>query len=179
MVDALGRPVAPLGSWYTRVMKEKEVSLAHLDLAYLGQFVGQAANEAVRQELERRGMPHLRPSHGYLVQRLLEGPQTVSDLARQLGITQQAVSKSVGELEAAGYVGVVAGDDARVRLISLSAKGRRSVTTTRAIRAKLDAELARTLGAARHRAAKAALVEALEALGGAETVRTRRVRPST
>lgn len=179
MGDTLTRPVAPRGSWYTRGMKEKEVSLAQLDLAYLGQFVGLAANEAVLRELERLGMPHLRPSHGYLVQRLLEAPQAIGDLARQLGITQQAVSKSARELEALGYVQVAPGEDARVRMVSLSPEGRRCVATTRAVREKLDARLARTLGAARHRAAKAALVEALEALGGAETVRSRRVRPPT
>ncbi len=158
-------------------MEENDVALESLDLAYLGYFVGLAANEAVLHELERRGMPHLRPSHGHLVQRLLQGPRAVTGLAQQLGISQQAVSKSVGELEAAGYVSVSRGSDLRVRIVALTAKGRRSVTVTRSLREKLDAKLARNLGAARHRAAKAALIDALTALGGAETVRARRVRP--
>ena len=64
--------------------------------------------------------PDIRYSHGFLFQQLVEGPRPVGEVATNLGVTSQAVSKMVRELEALGYVTRVADpDDARVRRVGV------------------------------------------------------------
>ena len=133
--------------------------------------------EAVRR-LHAAGFADLRTAHGFLVQHVVEGPRPVGEIAERMGVTQQAVSKSVGELVATGYLERTADPaDARVRLVGLSARGRDAVATTRRIRADVEAELARALGAERAAALHDAALAALEWAGGGDAVRARRVLP--
>lgn len=148
-----------------------------LDLGHLALFVGQAANQWVLAKLETEGFRALKPSHGYLVQHLLAGPRAVGELARLLGVTQQAVSKSVQELEAAGYVTIAPGADARVRRVELSERGVEAVDAARRCRKRLEQRLRRACGADAFGQAKIALKHALSELGGLEAVRARRIRP--
>ena len=90
-------------------------------------------------------------------------------------MTSQAVSKSVRELEALGYVERWSDPaDGRVRRVALTDKGRAVLEAGRAIRAALNAELAEALGAERVEAAAATLKAALEARGAMGLVRARR-----
>jgi len=149
-----------------------------LDLGLAGLFAGQAIAEAVRRRVEARGYLGLRFAHGFLVQRLVEGEQSIAALAATLEVTQQAVSKTVSELERLGYVRRRPDPrDARVRLVALTDRGRAAVEATREERAAVEAELRDALGARRVAAATRVLREALDHHGGAEAVRTRRVRP--
>ena len=67
---------------------------------------------------DARGFTGLRFSHGFLVQRLVEAEQAIAALAAALEVTQQAVSKTVAELEGLGYVRRRPDPrDARVRLV--------------------------------------------------------------
>lgn len=150
---------------------------AALDLLQLAQLAGMAANQAVRARLEARGFGGLRDSHGFIVQHLLRAPHSISELAAQLGITQQAVSKSVAELARNGYVQDVRTDDARVRKLRLSPRGRAAVQAVRSHRAELDAELSAATGATAYAHAKQVLLEALERLDALEAIRQRKVRP--
>jgi DNA-binding MarR family transcriptional regulator len=154
-----------------------ELIFEDLPLSYLAQFVGAAAGERVLGELGKRGYSAVRPSHGYLIQHLLGGPRSITELAELLGVTQQAVSKSVGELSRAGYLKPVQSSDARVRRIALSARGLACVETTRDARKKLEAELSATLGKRRFEQTRRALVRLVEHLGLADDVRLRRIRP--
>ncbi|HKE79485.1 MAG TPA: hypothetical protein VKB54_09265, partial [Solirubrobacteraceae bacterium] len=56
------------------------------------------------ETLERLRIEHpdVRYSHGFLFQQLVEGPRAVGEVAENLGVTSQAVSKMVRELEALG-----------------------------------------------------------------------------
>lgn len=153
-------------------MKETELLLGHLAL-----FVGQAVDSWVLATLERSGFSGLRVSHGYVVQRLLTGPQSVTTLAKDLGVTQQAASKVVAHMAALGLVVNVASDDARQRRIALSARGQATVTAARRARARVEHRLEQKLTAKRKAAAEQVLREALELLGGTQAVRQRRVRP--
>ena len=152
---------------------------AELELTQLAFLVGSAANAWVLEQLNRDGFGALRQSHGYLVQHLLAGPRAVGELAGLLGVTQQAVSKSVAELEAAGMIETVPSEDARVRRVKLSRRGEESVRATRALRRKLEKRIARRSGDAALAAAKQVLAVALEEVGGTEAVNKRRVRPPT
>jgi DNA-binding MarR family transcriptional regulator len=118
-----------------------------LDLASALSLAGSAVDRHVLQRLHDDGFPELRVGHGYVVQRLLVGPHTVTELAAGLGVTQQAVSKSVAEMVAAGLLDRVADPhDARRRPLVLSARGRAAVAAARAARADVERDLARATG---------------------------------
>lgn len=153
------------------------VDLRDLPLSYLAQFVGAAANERVVRDLEAEGHGAQRSSHGYVVQHLLAGPRNASEVAKLLGVTQQAASKTMLEMERAGYLRQVADPDARVRRVELTERARESVAAARASRARLETELRKLLGKVAFEATRASLVRVVERLGMAEDVRQRRVRP--
>ncbi|MBX7101225.1 MAG: MarR family transcriptional regulator [Myxococcaceae bacterium] len=144
---------------------------ASLDLGYLAQFLGDAVNAEVLKAL---GNARLKVSHGYVVQHLLGGPRSIGELAGLLGVTQQAVSKTVREM--GPLVKPAPSDDRREHRVALSARGLATVQATRAHRQGLDRRLRKRLGDRRVDAARALLLEALELLGGLDDVRHRRVR---
>ncbi|MFO0672007.1 MAG: helix-turn-helix domain-containing protein [Polyangiaceae bacterium] len=149
-----------------------------LDVGTLALFVGQAFVDEVRRRVEAKGLSGLRVSHGYVIQHLVTSPRTISELATRMGVTQQAASKSVAELEALGYVERrVAPEDARVRTVALSARGEEAVRAARAARSALERELARRHGDDAIRRARRLLADLLTDLGGVPSVRARRVRP--
>jgi DNA-binding MarR family transcriptional regulator len=152
---------------------------AELEITQLAFLVGSAANSWVLEQLKKDGASAIRQSHGYLFQHLLGGPRAIGELAGLLGVTQQAVSKSVAELEAAGMVENVPSQDARVRRIKLSSRGEETVRATRALRRKLERRIARRCGDAALATTKQILALALEEVGGTEAVSKRRVRPPT
>jgi DNA-binding MarR family transcriptional regulator len=149
-----------------------------LGLGLVALFAGQAIAEAVRRRLYARGFGGLRFSHGFLVQRLVEDEQPIAALAAALEISQQAVSKTVSDLERLGYVRRRPDPrDARVRLVSLTDRGRAAVAAAREERAAVEAELRERLGPRRVAAATRVLHEALDLHGATAAVRARRVRP--
>jgi DNA-binding MarR family transcriptional regulator len=152
-----------------------DLDLATLDLGYLAQFVGQRINELQLEKLAAGGYGDLRVSHGYVVQHLIGGPRTITELAGLLGVTQQAASKTVAELAELGYVDSAPGEDKRARAITLSPRARAALAVARRFRAGLERRLVARHGAALARA-KVLLTTVLEDLGGAPAVRARRIR---
>ncbi len=148
------------------------------DLVLWTQLLGEVLNA---QMLERLAVEHprIRYAHGFLIQQLVDGPRPVGEIAENLGVTSQAVSKSVRELEGLGYVGRSPdAADGRVRRVALTDRGQAVLEAGRAIRAELNAELEAALGAERVAAAAGTLRAALEARGAMPAVAARRVRPS-
>lgn len=148
-----------------------------LPLSHLAHFVGLAANRQLLGELRQAGFADVRESHGFLIQHLLRGPHSVGELSTLLGVTQQAVSKSVAELTSAGYLESTPGRDARVRLVQLSERGHACVLCSRKLRDKLERRLEKALGKERAQQTRQALALALEALGGVDAVKQRRLKP--
>ncbi|HLU53877.1 MAG TPA: MarR family transcriptional regulator [Pseudonocardia sp.] len=149
-----------------------------LDFAVVAQLAGLALTERTLDRLHARGHTALRVAHGYLFQHLVEGPVSIGALAERLGVSQQAVSKTAAELNAAGYVRYrTDAGDRRVRRVELTERGHAAVRDAREIRAELVGELAERLGADRVESARRTLLAALELAGGAAAVRRRRVRP--
>jgi DNA-binding MarR family transcriptional regulator len=68
-------------------------------------------------------------------------------------------------------------DDARARLVGLTARGRGVIVAAREQRAALAGELAERLGERRVDDARQLLLDVVAALGGEAAVRGRRVRP--
>lgn len=148
-----------------------------LDTGTLALFVGFAAAAAVQDELAALGLGDLRFSHGYVFQHLIEGEPTIGELAAKLGLTQQAASKSIAELERLGYTERVPDPaDARARRVRLTARGHHAITTTRQLRAALENRLTETCGQDRLSEARSVLTELLDALGGTAAVRHRQIR---
>ncbi|HKP56564.1 MAG TPA: winged helix-turn-helix domain-containing protein [Polyangiales bacterium] len=150
---------------------------AALDLLQLGLFAGMAANQKLRERLAASGVRGVRDSHGFIIQHLLRGPHSASELAELLGISQQAVSKSLAELARWKLVQPAPSDDRRVRKLRLSARGRAVVTTSRTLRRELEAELIDACGEQAYAQAKSVLLTALDALGALPAIRERKLRP--
>jgi len=135
-------------------------------------------DDAVLRALASAGLHGLRQGHGYLVQRLLVGPATATELAGDLGVTQQAVSKALKELLDLGYAEPVPdATDRRRRPVALSAAGRRAVEVARETRAGIDQRVRAVVGPERFEAARSVLLAGLDALEVGDRVRRRAVRP--
>jgi DNA-binding MarR family transcriptional regulator len=88
------------------------------------------------------GMPGYRPRFSPVVRALVTlGPVPISDLARAIGVTHSAASQTVAQMAARGFVALRPGEDARQRVVRLTAKAR-------ALLPKVDAEWAATASAA-------------------------------
>jgi DNA-binding MarR family transcriptional regulator len=153
------------------------VELSQLDLGTLALFVGQACGDEVQSVLARRGFDDVRVSHGYVFQHLVEGPRPITELARRLEVSQQAVSKTVAEMVRLGYV-ELSGDeaDARRKQVGLSKRGKAVIEAARRARAAQEARLERRFGAAELARCRRLLATILDGLGGTDAVRNRRVR---
>ena len=129
------------------------------------------------QSLEGTGLRH---SHGYVVQRLIVAPATATEIAADLGVTQQAMSKAVKELVALGIVEFVPhASDKRSRPVRLTESGRQAVETSRKTRRAIDQRIRGALGDQHFDQALEALTTIIEALGLDSAVRRRMVPPPT
>jgi DNA-binding MarR family transcriptional regulator len=147
---------------------------ATFDLATLASLASAAANARLLDELHGAGFEGIRTSHGYVIQLLVDEEPTVGELADRLGVSQQAASKSVVELEGLGIVERRTDPrDSRARRVALTPRGRELLETTRVLREALEQQLPGDL-----RPAKAALVALLTESGGLEAVAARRARPA-
>lgn len=149
-----------------------------IDLATLAWLAGASANEYLLAAI--RGSTHskIRNAHGYVFQHLLTRSRTVGELASLLGVTQQAASKVVLELEELGYVKRLADSaDSRVRNVALTARGVGVVQRARAERSRLEARLVKQFGREAVDDARRVLVHLLDVTGGGDAVKARRVKP--
>jgi DNA-binding MarR family transcriptional regulator len=155
-----------------------DVDLGTLDLATTSWLAGSAANDYLLAAVRSAGHPHLRISHGYVFQRLIEAPQTIGEIADGLGVTQQAASKAVGELIELGYLDTLAdARDRRVRRVALSARGENAVSSARQARQQLEGLILSEVGEDAVATARSVLGALLKRAGGFEAARRRRVRP--
>jgi DNA-binding MarR family transcriptional regulator len=96
------------------------------DLVLWTQLLAESLNAWMLDELRARGHAELRYAHGFLFQQLVEGPRAVGEVAADLGVTSQAVSKTARELEGLGYVRREPDPaDARAVRVVSTARGRR------------------------------------------------------
>ena len=148
-----------------------------LDLGYLSLFLGLRVNQLVMERMRAAGFQQVRESHGYLIQHLIESDRTITDLARRMEITQQATSKAVAELVTLGVLELVVGSDRREKTVRLSNRGWTLVRLGRRARRGIERRLIRTAGREEYGQAKSVLTACLDALGGTERVRSRRILP--
>src|SRR6478735_7885980 len=148
------------------------------DIGLLTLAVAGGVTGRIRERLEAAGFDDVRDSHGYVVQGLLAGDTTVTALAARLGVSAQAVSKSVTELERAGYVRRGRDtEDRRARPLRLTARGEALVDASRRARQAVARDLARWLGTRDQAELVRLLQHAAEHFGGLDALTARRLRP--
>lgn len=157
------------------VVESSSIDLNQLDLGYLAFFLGRRVNELVVSGLMRAGFTQVRESHGYVVQHLIERDRSITELARRMGVTQQAASKMTAEMIKLGILEAKTAPDRRARVIQISNRGWESIRYSRRTRARIDRRLATLIGAKNYQPMKACLVECLTELGGVQAIRSRRV----
>jgi DNA-binding MarR family transcriptional regulator len=149
------------------------------DVNLLSQLVFTATTKRVVTDLAAAGFDDLRPSHGYVFQGLLAGDSTITQLAQRLGVSAQAVSKRVAELDAAGYlVRRPDGTDGRARSVEITARGRAMLAKVRESQDAVAEEIVAHLGARDAAELDRLLRSLLDLYGGVDVIADRRIRPS-
>src|SRR5215831_2820794 len=80
-----------------------DFDLAEADLSLAALFAGWAMADELQRRLAADGFTDARFADGVIFQHLVGEPLTIGGLADRLGVTQQAASKSVLDLERRGY----------------------------------------------------------------------------
>lgn len=159
-------------------MSDGPLVAAEDDIGLLCLVVANGFSARVLRQLATAGFGDTRFSHGFVVQGLLAGDTTVTQLAERLGISVQAVSKTVKEMESLGYVARTPdANDRRAARLALTAKGRANLAASRKARADVVSSLKKALGKKRSRDLTELLRLAATEFGGLESLATRRVRP--
>ena len=147
------------------------VRLDHAKNASTLQLLFKAARlideEALRRVGERPGRPRLRRSHTTLFPHIdLEGTR-VTDLAERVGVTKQAVSQLVDDLEAMAVLErVVDPDDARARRVCFTSLGRAGLLDGLAVLGALEDEYAAKVGSGRMKQLRRTLVSLIDQIEG-------------
>ena len=115
---------------------------------------------------------------GYVFQHLIEQPLAVSDLARRLGVTQQAASKQVADLKRRGLVSKKRDPaDGRSSLVSLTARGERAIESSRRARSNIAMDLCTSLDEPTYQALVTQLAKLSDEIGAIQHLMDRNVRP--
>ena len=134
--------------------------------------------DEVQRRLAGQGFGDLRFNDGVVIQHVLAAPLSITALAERMGVTQQAASKAVADLERRNLVRREPDpDDARTKLLHLTEHARDAVEATRTLRKDLQEELLAEYGADRVEEARKLLASVIGRYGGGDAVRGRRVRP--
>ncbi len=135
--------------------------MADPDLARLLLEAHRALGAELVASLDERGYPDARPGHATVFLHIDRRSGTrLTELARRARITKQGMMLVVDDLEERGYVRRVPDpDDARAKVVRLTAKGRRYVAEGRRAVAALEQRTRRELGERRYETLRGALEE--------------------
>ncbi|MFI9326131.1 MarR family winged helix-turn-helix transcriptional regulator [Kitasatospora sp. NPDC052868] len=114
--------------------------------------------DELHERIAHEGHPDLRPMHGFVFQAIGPHGTTAVELGRRLGVSKQAAGKTVEQLEALGYVERGSDpDDARRKVVRLTARGTDCLHRSARIFDELRAEWSALLGEQNLRALEADL----------------------
>ncbi|WP_410592094.1 MarR family winged helix-turn-helix transcriptional regulator [Amycolatopsis sp. lyj-23] len=154
------------------------VESTSLDLSLTALFAGWAMTDEVQRRLAARGFGGLRFNDGVVFQHVLAAPLSVTALAERMGVTQQAASKAVADLEHRGLVRREPDPaDGRTKLLHLTEHALAAVEATRVLRQELQEELVAEHGTERVEDARTLLAAIIGRYGGGDAIGARRVRP--
>lgn len=122
----------------------------------------QSRSDWVEQRLNanaaRNGYGDITPAMGRLLAQLLVRPMGLSELARRLAVSRQAVHKLAGEAAQLGYVEFIgSAQDARARLLRFTDKGWRMAESAERQLDAIESEITARIGARRMAQLKAIL----------------------
>jgi DNA-binding MarR family transcriptional regulator len=150
------------------------------DLVLLLQACSAALGDRVLADVRRKAGNAVRFNDGYVFQHLVPGPLSVSELARRLGVSQQAASKQVADLEHRDLVRRRPDpDDGRASLVELSRRAWRAIEAARASRAAIAEEVAGLMGERPMKALLDGLARISDHTGAAELLDRRSLRPES
>lgn len=146
------------------------VDVSEPDLARLLLEAHRALGSQLVATMDERGYPDSRPGHAAVFIHIDRRSGTrLTELARRARMTKQGMMLVVDDLEGRGFVRRVPDpEDARAKVVRLTAKGRRYVAEGRRVLAAVEAHARRELGDRRYETLRDAL-EQLVDLGGEET----------
>ena len=129
------------------------------DLARMLLEASRALGAEVVASLDERGFPDARPGHAAVFMHIDRRWGTrLTDLARRARMTKQGMMLLVDDLENRGYVRRVPDpEDARAKVVRLTARGRRFVAEARRAVAAVEARSRRELGDRRYEALRDSL----------------------
>lgn len=117
-------------------------------------------DEALQAGLRRHGWSDITRSQSLILSNVAFGVRRASVLARNLGVTRQAVSQMLNEMERKGLIAMSADpDDGRAQLVGFSAKSQKIRDDAMGVLSEIEDQLGAKLGRKRF----AALTEALAA----------------
>jgi DNA-binding MarR family transcriptional regulator len=117
------------------------------DLAILVVGAARVVADRLGDAVVRSGIDDMRAPFGYVIRALADGDRTLTELAGLLGVSKQAAIKVVDEMEARGFLArQTQSDDRRVKLLHLTAKGRKVRRAALAESHKLERELRAATG---------------------------------
>lgn len=134
----------------------------------LGQLLLRAArlyDTEARRRVAASGRGELRSAHARLFPHIDWQGTRITELASRVGATKQAVGQTVAELEAEGIVERrLDPADARARLVTFTARGRRAMVHGLGVLGDLEGEFQDDLGARRIAAFKRSLEMVIDVL---------------
>jgi len=143
----------------------------------VGQLLFKCARLFNEQALARvnksSGRPELRPAHTNLLPHIDFAGTRITEIARKLGITKQAVSQTIGDLEELGVVETFTDpSDGRAKLVRYTPKGAEGIQHGLRVLVDLERELTQSIGEGQMRALHSALLALESALTKSEAAPT-------
>jgi DNA-binding MarR family transcriptional regulator len=135
-----------------------------LDLSHLLLEAFRSLDREIEAALEDRGAGELRPSQALALLLVDRAGTRLSELAQRAAITKQAMMQLVDDLQEMGCVRRVPDtEDARAKMVRLTAKGLRLRASSRKSIQAVESRIRRRLGGRRYEALRVALTEVTEA----------------
>lgn len=136
-----------------------DAPVAQTDLVRVLLEAHRALATELMASMEERGYPDARPGHTAMFMNIDRRSGTrLTELAKRARITKQGMMLIVDDLEQRGYVRRVPDpEDARAKVVRLTARGRRYVAEARRAVAALEARARRELGERRYEALRDSL----------------------
>ena len=117
------------------------------DLAILVVGAARVVADRLGDAVARSGVDDMRAPFGYVIRALADRDRTLTELAGLLGVSKQAAIKVVDEMEARGFLTrATDAGDRRVKLLQLTAKGRKVRRAALAASHKMEQELRAEMG---------------------------------
>ncbi|WGW11771.1 MarR family transcriptional regulator [Saxibacter everestensis] len=105
--------------------------------------------DELHRELANAGHPDLRPVHAVAMQTIADSGSQVNEMAASVGVSKQAMAKTVAKLEELGYVRrTVNRADRRARVVSLTERGTNALACSGEILVSLAQAYADSVGEA-------------------------------